>query len=189
MTRTSLLLPLLALLLLCLTAAGCSRLEIGDDADDPADSGGDSWTDFPSDTLSVAEALALEGGSDVVVCGYIVGYMAGTTISTFMPGVPTDKDNTNLALADEPQAKECDLILPVKLEAGTSFRTDWNLRQRPELLGRRVYILAEVLSPYFGRTGITRIWSIHLADTEGDSVETPDTPGLDNDGERLDEGR
>ena len=186
MTRTTPLATLLALLLLCLATTGCSKLEVDSEAAASGATGGETATNIPTDTLSVAEALALEGGEDIVVCGYIVGYISSTSISSFMPGVPTDKNNTNLALADDP---EYDQILPVKLEAGSSFRTDWNLRLRPELLGRRVYVFAELLSPYFGRTGITRIVDIRLADTEDESEETPNEPGLDSGGERVDEGR
>lgn len=189
MTRTTSLATLLALLLLCLATTGCGKLEVDSDADSTGATDGKTDTNIPTDTLSVAEALALEGGEDIVVCGYIVGYISSTSISSFMPGVPTDKNNTNLVLADDPDTQEYDQILPVKLEAGSSFRTDWNLRLRPELLGRRVYVFAELLSPYFGRTGITRIVDIRLADTEDESEETPNTPGMDNGGERVDEGR
>lgn len=189
MTRTTPLATLLAFLLLCLATTGCSKLEVDSEADATGATGGETATNIPTDTLSVAEALALEGGEDIVVCGYIVGYISSTSISSFMPGVPTDKNNTNLVLADDPDTQEYDQILPVKLEAGSSFRTDWNLRLRPELLGRRVYVFAELLSPYFGRTGITRIVDIRLADTEDESEETPNEPGLDSGGERVDEGR
>ena len=67
MTRTTSLATLLALLLLCLATTGCSKLEVDSDADSTGATDGETATNIPTDILSVTEALALEGGEDIVV--------------------------------------------------------------------------------------------------------------------------
>lgn len=144
--------------------------------------------------ITVAEALALPTGSSAVVRGYIVGHINGTRLSQVEFGIPVTKANTNIVLADKRNETDIHLLLPVRLVAGSTYRTFFNLLDRPELLHRRVIISAKQISTYFGTNGITDISGIKLLASEedvepGGTPNLPPTPGISDEPTFIEEGR
>lgn len=151
----------------------------------------------PTDTteyISVAKALELPELSSAMIRGYIVGYISGTRLSQVRFDVPTEKANTNIVIADRRDETNLQFLMPVRLDAKSSFRTFLNLYEHPELLHRRVLIAAGSISTYFGTNGITGILGVKLLSDEGedqpdDTPNLPQTPGISDDPTYVEEGR
>ncbi|WP_280769641.1 DUF6359 domain-containing protein [Salipaludibacillus daqingensis] len=121
--------------------------------------------DIDRDNLTVAQAIANNDGEGTVQ-GYIVGTMTGNFDGDFTA--------TNLMLADDPDERNMDKILPVQLP-NTSLRSDINLQDNPENLGKEVRLTGN-LAAYFSRPG--------LRDTsEYEFVEGDDGDSGNGDGE------
>lgn len=188
------LLPLLLLFLLC---CGCERIELPDEATGQEERGEAPISPtYEGDTLSVAQVQFCPNDTTVLLKGYIVGYIDGTSItsgSTF--SLPETAANPNMLLADTPYETDYLRCIPVKLENSTSygFRAALNLYDHPENFQRPLVLLGWV-GTYFRTKGLTRVVDFQWL---GDAAETPpeepeesgsETPGLD-DNEEILQGR
>ncbi len=118
-------------LLLCFSA--CQKLELGDEENKGGNEGGGGTEKPPKDdddenancdTLSIMEALSLPKNkidTEVILKGYIVGYIKGTGLNSATFALPENAPNTNMLLADSPQEKLAANCLPVALPKGGSM--------------------------------------------------------------------
>lgn len=145
---------LLALIVWGLSA--CSKLE--EEIDEPISNGNTGNTDNEgndvemSDTLTVTQALGAPLDSHVIVKGYIVGYINGSTMSKAVFGIPQDKVNSNIIIANSPTESDYTRCMPVQTKKGSDEQLLFNLLQAPHLLGTCV-IVDGVLTTYFRVNG------------------------------------
>ena len=184
MTRyVSLLCGLLCLLLSGLSA--CGKIELpetdsGQNTKPPQggdQSGGDNnqGTETQGDTMSVAAMLSRASVDDWVrVKGYIVGYVAGTTLSKARFECPPSAPNTNMLIADTPAETDVARCIPILLDAKDGSREELNLYDNPELLGCAIVIEGAVAT-YFGTKGIKKMEYYSLLDGN-DTPDNPDNP-------------
>ena len=73
--------------------------------------------DNDEEILTVLQALAADEGDYVMVRGYIIGYINGTSLSekNVVLGLPTEKPNTNMLIADSPDETDLAKMMPVGL--------------------------------------------------------------------------
>ena len=172
---------LLCFILLALPA--CSKFDVPDDdkpsTEKPSEpSGGD---DDELMCITVEEALVSTSDEWLCVAGYIVGYCGGTTLSSAVFGVPKDGPNTNMLLADSPNEKRTDHVLPVSLPTGSNgFREEMNLYDHPEYLGALVGV-GGFLTTYFLTTGIKSPDLIEFLSAETPSGGNDDPSGGNDD--------
>lgn len=95
------------------------------------------------DYLTVAEAIANNQGIGTVQ-GYIVGTMTGNFDGPFV--------TTNIMLADSPDQRDMEHILPVQLP-NNDIRSALNLVDHPDNLGKRIQITGD-LDLYFSVPGL-----------------------------------
>ena len=189
MTRyASLLCGLLCLLLSGLSA--CGKIELpetdsghntkppqGGDQSGDDNGGGDhnQGTETQGDTMSVAARLSRASVDDWVrVKGYIVGYVAGTTLSKARFECPPSAPNTNMLIADTPAETDVARCIPILLDAKDGSREELNLYDNPELLGCAIVIEGAVAT-YFGTKGIKKMEYYSLLDGN-DTPDNPDKP-------------
>lgn len=180
--------------------SGCEKIELPD-----ADEGGNSgevvpeFPDEDADFLTVSEAMSVADDDYIVVQGYIVGYVSGTTISekSVVLGVPTDKPNTNMLIADSPDETNLALMMPIGLpekDAGIYIRAELNLYDNPTFLHRCIRIQG-FAKTYFRRIGIKEPSAYWLVREDEEEEETPlptdsiATPGISHDAELIEGGR
>lgn len=149
------------------------------------------------DTLSIMEALSLPKNkidTEVILKGYIVGYIKGTGLNSATFALPENAPNTNMLLADSPQEKLAANCLPVALPKGGSMtiREKLNLFYHPQFLHKRIAIYGAITT-YFNVNGIKNIWDYNFL--HDSSPETPpdtitnDWPGIDNNPQIIPGGR
>lgn len=174
--------------LLCLLLSGlsaCGKIELpetdsGQNTKPPQggdQSGGDNnqGTETQGDTMSVAAMLSRASVDDWVrVKGYIVGYVAGTTLSKARFECPPSAPNTNMLIADTPAETDVARCIPILLDAKDGSREELNLYDNPELLGCAIVIEGAVAT-YFGTKGIKKMEYYSLLDGN-DTPDTPDNP-------------
>lgn len=139
----------------------CDKLELPTDKEEDKEENPDGPVTPPTegDTISVAEAMTMDTEDFVLIKGYMVGYVKGTSIKTGANfGLP-DYENTNFLLADHPDEVDPGKCIAVKLEKTGKFacRSELNLLDHPEFL-RKEIIMEGLISMYFGKPGITRIF-------------------------------
>lgn len=145
---------LLALIVWGLSA--CSKLE--EETDEPISNGNTGNTDNEGndvemgDTLTVTQALGAPLDSHVIVKGYIVGYINGSTMSKAVFGTPQDKVNTNIIIANFPTESDYTRCMPVQTKKGSDEQLLFNLLEAPHLLGTCV-IVDGILTTYFRVNG------------------------------------
>ncbi len=113
--------------------------------------GGSGGNNPPADNYSVGEAARHCGEEGVWVSGYIVGgdlTTAGKTVKT-----SDITRNTHIALADRSSVTDKESCLAVELPAG-KVREALNLVDHPNLIGKRVSVKGNLVSRYFGTTGL-----------------------------------
>ena len=188
MTRyASLLCGMLCLLLSGLSA--CGKIELpetdsgqntkppqgGDQSGDQSGGDNNQGTETQGDTMSVAAMLSRASVDDWVrVKGYIVGYVAGTTLSKARFECPPSAPNTNMLIADTPAETDVARCIPILLDAKDGSREELNLYDNPELLGCAIVIEGAVAT-YFGTKGIKKMEYYSLLDGN-DTPDTPDNP-------------
>ena len=179
--------------LLCLLLSGlsaCGKIELpetdsgqntkppqGGDQSGDDNGGGDNGqgTETQSDTMSVAAILSRASVDDWVrVKGYIVGYVAGTTLSKARFECPPSAPNTNMLIADTPAETDVARCIPILLDAKDGSREELNLYDNPELLGCAIVIEGAVAT-YFGTKGIKKMEYYSLLDGN-DTPDNPDNP-------------
>lgn len=179
--------------LLCLLLSGlsaCGKIELpetdsgqntkppqGGDQSGDDNGGGDNnqGTETQGDTMSVAAMLSRASVDDWVrVKGYIVGYVAGTTLSKARFECPPSAPNTNMLIADTPAETDVARCIPILLDAKDGSREELNLYDNPELLGCAIVIEGAVAT-YFGTKGIKKMEYYRLLDGN-DTPDNPDNP-------------
>lgn len=193
--------------LLCLLLSGlsaCGKIELpetdsgqntkppqGGDQSGDDNGGGDNnqGTETQGDTMSVAALQSQASVNDFVrVKGYIVGYVAGTTLSKARFECPLAAPNTNMLIADTPAETDVARCIPILLDAKDGSREELNLYDHPELLGRAIVIEGTVAT-YFGTKGIKKMeyYSLLGNDEENpDNPEDPDNPDNPDNPEKND---
>lgn len=174
MRRSLILLP--ALLAFFFTLAACNHIDVTDDEDatDPAtpQPGGDEDDDG---ILSVADILSGQyADQEVWATGYIVGYIDGSSLSQAVFGLPS-APNTNFLLADSPDVTDAASVTPVELPKGIK-RDALNLYDHPELLGRKVIVVA-VVEQYFRVPGLKRLYDYSIDENEEEGEGGGNTSG------------
>ena len=105
----------------------------------------------PSDAIGVPEASAHVGEKDVWVYGYIVGgdlTSAGKSVKT--SGITKA---THLAIAARSSVTAKASCVAVELPKG-DIRDALNLVDHPDLIGTRIFVKGNIVSSYFGTTGL-----------------------------------
>ncbi|HBX46727.1 MAG TPA: hypothetical protein DEG28_12705, partial [Porphyromonadaceae bacterium] len=100
---------------------------------------------------TVSDAKSRQGGTDVWVKGYIVGYYTGTKYTSFKNN-NEDTGCTNIALATSPTETEATNTFPVELKKET-IRTALNLKENPENFKKEVIVQGN-LEKYFSLPGL-----------------------------------
>lgn len=184
---------ILLALLLCLLLPSCERLELPDGTDGSGQTSAGMGDESLGDTLSVAQAQRCPNDTLILVEGYIVGYINGTSMTSGATlSLPKSSPNSNMLLADAPDETDQTQCLPVKLEDSNNygFRSALNLYDHPEKFRQKVLLLSWI-GTYFRTTGVTRVYGYEWQEAEGSGSDTPvseegeDTPGLDNEEEIL----
>ena len=114
---------------------------IGGDPDKGSDS---------SDALTVFQAMSSAGAEDVWVSGYIVGGDLTSSSASFSGPFSS---RTCLLLGPRSSTKERSSCISVQLPAG-EVREALNLVDNPQLLGKKVRIYGDIVSSYYGLTGL-----------------------------------
>ncbi len=102
------------------------------------------------DALTVSQAMSAVGEEDVWVSGYVVG---GDLTSSSASFEAPFSSRTCLLLGPRSSTRERASCISVQLPAG-EVREALNLVDNPELLGRKVSIRGDVVSSYYGLTGL-----------------------------------
>lgn len=183
--------------LLCLLLSGlsaCGKIELpetdsgqntkppqgGDQSGDQSGGDNNQGTETQGDTMSVAAMLSRASVDDWVrVKGYIVGYVAGTTLSKARFECPPSAPNTNMLIADTPAETDVARCIPILLDAKDGSREELNLYDNPELLGCAIVIEGAVAT-YFGTKGIKKMEYYSLLDGN-DNPDNPDNPDKPDD--------
>ena len=143
----------LCFLCLLLTALSCDWLQDGERA---AASGGDAEAVFDTTgSCTVTQARLRVGEKKVCVRGYIVGGDLTQSAAGIRLEAPFGAA-THLALADSLDIPGKEACLSVQLPAG-AVRDALNLADHPEHIGRKVWLKGEVVSAYFGLTGLKNV--------------------------------
>ncbi len=111
--------------------------------------------------LTVSEAIANNEGTKTVQ-GYIVGSMTGKFDGDFQ--------NTNFMIADSPNERNMDRIIPVQLP-NNNIRKELNLVDNPENLGKLIQITGD-LERYFSQPGLKSPSGYEFIEED----ETPEEP-------------
>lgn len=146
----------------------------------PPSPGAGQGSGTADDPYNVEAGIALQGQE---IIGWVQGYIVGTVKS----GTSTVSSNedikwsapfdsyTNVVIADNPTCHDISLCLIVNLPNGTPLRTQVNLVDHPENLGKTLAVLGK-LRFYFGQAGLR-----DSGGTESDYVlegaVTPPNPG------------
>ena len=166
-------------------SAACGPIDLGEETDGDGSKPSARGSEIaPEDTASVAalsisvdEARRLPLYTEVVIRGYVVGYAAGTTLSSARFDIPEDKANTNLLIADSPRPAEAKDCMPLKLvTTGDNPRAALNHYDHPEHLGRQI-VVSGWLDTYFKVRGLTAFryfWTDRAAD--GGQEDNPKPP-------------
>lgn len=123
----------------------------------PPTPGPGSGSGTQDDPYNVASGIANQGQENVWVQGYIVGAVKNGTSSVssnddvIWTG-PFDSA-TNVVIADDPDCQEVDLCIIVNLPSGKPLRTQVNLLDHPENLGKMLSVNGK-LRTYFGKAGL-----------------------------------
>jgi len=123
----------------------------GDSGNSSGGSDGQGDDQETGDAYTVAEAPSHAGETEVWVYGYIVGgdlSTAGTTVKT-----SKITKNTHLAIAARSSVTAKASCVSVELPKG-SVRDALNLVDHPDLIGSRVYLKGNLVTSYFGTTGL-----------------------------------
>ncbi len=111
-----------------------------------------------SNALQVSELAQHLEEKEVWVVGYIVG--GDVSASKVVFEAPFAKAS-NIAIAETPNASTREQCAAVELPSSSEVREALNLVDHPDLLGRRVYILATITT-YYGHPGLKSVKEFKL---------------------------
>lgn len=117
--------------------------------------GEDSGGDEPESALTVDKAREALGKTEVWVKGYIVGGDLSASASGISFRAPFSS-RTNVAIASRSSVTEKSSCIGVNLPSG-DIREALNLVDRPQLLGRMVYLKGDIVESYYGLVGLKNI--------------------------------
>lgn len=167
-------LPKLLYLILLFLCVGCGKIELDEPkGDDSTEQGDDKDADDPEvseDAISVAQLLCTSEFSSVVVEGYIVGSIAGTSLTKAVFGVEGAR-NSNILIADSPNETDYKNCAPVELPNGSEYRAVLNLVDNPGMLGAHIRLCGEART-YFSVIGLKGLFDYAILDDS-------DTPSVD----------
>ena len=109
----------------------------------------------PDHALGIQQAKASIGATGVWVCGYIVGGDLSSSGNKMNTGPEFAKD-THIAIAARASVTDKSSCLSVELPKG-EIRDALNLVDHPDLLGHQVWLKGEIVSAYYGITGIKNV--------------------------------
>ena len=162
--------------------------EGGDSGETPGEGEDDTVTTVgdgsEANPYTVEDLIALNnpGTTGKWVTGYIVGvinYANGSTLETAMPTTV----NTCIAIASAAGETDQTKCVAVQLPAG-DIRTALNLVDNPANFGKQVSLYGDLVA-YFGMAGVknTSAYTLGEGGNEGEGGETPDTPGVETEGD------
>lgn len=177
---------LLLFILYCFSLfASCGKVELLDDSSShdsgSSDSGGKPIHPGEigdSSCYTIAELAGIENGKEVLVGGYIVGYVPSGSISR----TQFSAENavvTNIVLADalsETNYKKC---APMQLLKNTDVRDDLNLSDHPENLGEFVVLFGKK-DRYYNAPGLKPVEGYTFAEIGGGDSDTPVDPEVED---------
>ncbi len=189
---------LIGLLCIALSLGACGKIELPEaeeggaqgagrpDVDMPGGGGGE----LPPDVLSVADFFAeAEEGVVYNVSGYIVGFVDGTSLNHAVFGLPSEKPNANMLLADRADELDVANCLPVRLDAEDGVREDLNLYDHPEFFRQRIVLLGQT-GTYFRVKGLREVYEyVWPSAPDGGGGAADDAPALSDSLQYVEEGR
>ncbi|MGN1210748.1 MAG: DUF6359 domain-containing protein [Candidatus Cryptobacteroides sp.] len=122
--------------------------------------GEDSGGGEPESAYTVDKARDAIGETDVWVKGYIVGGDLTASSSGISFQVPFSS-RTNIAIASRSSVTAKSSCIAVNLPSG-DIRDGLNLVDRPQLLGRMVYLKGDIVESYYGLVGLKNISEFRL---------------------------
>ena len=161
--------------------ASCSKIEEelpeGPPIESPDEGEDSDGNEVEGDTLSVVKALQCTPDDWVIVKGYIVGYVNGTTMSKAQFSAPTEKANTNILIADSKKETDHKRCLPIQIKSNTDEYLLYNLLTTPQLLGAPIAIEGSVTT-YFRVNGFKypHYWITKLTEEGADTPPEEDVP-------------
>lgn len=129
------------------------------------------------DTLTVTQALRCSVGSYVIVKGYIVGYINGSTMSKAVFGAPKEAENTNIIIANSPSVTDHTVCMPIQLAKNSDEREAYNLLYFPDLIGTPI-IAQGLLATYFRVNGF-KYPDFMIEEYLGEEKPEPEEPELE----------
>ena len=111
-----------------------------------------------ANALSVAEAKKNAGMTEVWVYGYIVGGDLSSSRCSFKAPFSS---KTNLAIATKASCTDKASCLSVQLAKG-NIRDEINLVDHPQYVGRQIFLKGDIVSSYYGITGIQSLTEYEL---------------------------
>lgn len=187
-------------LLLLMLVSACEKIELPQaDNDGNVDDEMPMPPDNDEEILTVLQALAADEGDYVAVRGYIIGFVNGTSLSekNVVLGLPTEKPNTNMLIADNPEETDLAKMMPVGLPenySGMQVREDLNLYDNPSFFHRQI-LVEGFITAYFRRMGFKRpsvYWLLEEEDAPDENTHPDDslpTPGFSHDEALIEGGR
>lgn len=135
----------------------------------------------------VSEDTAFVPPSFIGILGYVVGTVDGTSLSAAR-FAPPFTSSSNILIADSPYETDVTVCMPVQLKAGSEERTELNLHDHPDNLGRGL-VLSGVVTDYFRTYGIKPLYGFAWTDTGGVTPAVPDNPRISYDPRVIEGGR
>ena len=149
------------------------ELEGGSDTPDtPVTGDGDGTEAKP---YSIAQTISLNNpGTEKWIQGYIVGWVEGASIATGCHFDVPSSSASNVLIADSPNETDYTKCVPVQLVANTDIRTEVNLMDNPENLGKLLKIEGQ-LTKYFSQAGLKAPTAFSLSgqSSGGDTLANP----------------
>ncbi len=140
------------------TIGGSSSGGDSSDGSSSGTSGGKGSTD--SDALTISQAKACVGETGVWVSGYIVGGDLTSANASFSAPF---KARSNILLGPRSSSSSRESCLSVQLSEGDA-RDELNLVDNPEMLGAEVILCGDIVSAYYGMTGLKNITDFVIKD-------------------------
>ena len=170
---------LIAIIIFAPISQSCGKIELPDSEEKDEKTAGEEEkeeageNEETADTLLPSQVAKLTAERYVTVKGYIVGYINGLSPASTVLGIPADAQNTNMLIADSPDATKDDALLPVELKAKGSLptRLDLNLYDHPENY-KRLVIIKGLAQAYFGIIGVKDITSYEFP-ANGGGISSP----------------
>lgn len=183
-------------LLMSLAFFSCGKIDLqeeGASGGGGKQPGGGQGPEMVTDScLTVSQLAEVPNKTEVVVGGYIVGFIPKTSISKTVFGAD-DAVQTNIVIADSPDETDYHKCAPAQLLADSDARECLNLVDNPDLLGTYVYLYG-IKDKYYYAPGLKPVLVYEIADPgddgEGDKPDTtPEVyPILSKDAPRVIEG-